>query len=136
MKAIVAEWIARTEGDWNVAQREWRARRRPNYDAVCFHAQQCAEKYLKGRLSAGGADPPRIHDQLALLDAVAALEPELSPLREEMALLTVYAVRNRYPGDAATRDEAGRCIAALRRFRRQIRAVFRMDRGKRKRRPR
>ncbi|NJL91504.1 MAG: HEPN domain-containing protein [Coleofasciculaceae cyanobacterium SM2_1_6] len=22
----------------------------PNYDAVCFHAQQCFERYLKARL--------------------------------------------------------------------------------------
>ncbi len=50
MKPITLEWIDKAEGDWHSAQREYRARLRPNYDAACFHAQQCAEKYLKARL--------------------------------------------------------------------------------------
>ena len=50
MHAITTEWIAKAEGDWVTANRELRARRRPNYDAACFHAQQCAEKHLKARL--------------------------------------------------------------------------------------
>ena len=40
MKPITLEWVAKAEGDWNTAQREYRARQRPNYDAACFHAQQ------------------------------------------------------------------------------------------------
>jgi len=47
MKPITLEWIDKAEGDWTSAQREHRARQRPNYDAACFHAQQYAEKYLK-----------------------------------------------------------------------------------------
>jgi HEPN domain-containing protein len=34
-------------GDFATVEREVRARKNPNYDGVCFHAQQCAEKYLK-----------------------------------------------------------------------------------------
>jgi len=47
MNPIVQEWIDKAEGDWNTARREYRVRKSPNYDAVCFHSQQCAEKYLK-----------------------------------------------------------------------------------------
>ena len=50
MSAILDEWIAKAEGDFATAQRELRARRAPNYDAACFHSQQCAEKYLKAFL--------------------------------------------------------------------------------------
>ncbi len=50
MKAITQEWINKAEGDWTTLMREYRARESPNYDAACFHAQQCAEKYLKSRL--------------------------------------------------------------------------------------
>ena len=50
MKPITQEWIDKAEGDWATLMREYRARKNPNYDAVCFHAQQCAEKYLKARL--------------------------------------------------------------------------------------
>ncbi len=34
MNALVAEWVAKTEGDFNTANREYRARRSPNYDAA------------------------------------------------------------------------------------------------------
>jgi len=51
MKASTLEWIEKAEGDWGEVQRAYRARKRPNYDSVGFHAQQCVEKYLKARLS-------------------------------------------------------------------------------------
>ena len=44
MNPLTLEWIAKAEGDMDTALREYRARRRPNYDAACFHAQQTAEK--------------------------------------------------------------------------------------------
>jgi hypothetical protein len=47
MKPIVIERVDKTEGDFATMEREARARKNPNYDGVCFHAQQCAEKYLK-----------------------------------------------------------------------------------------
>jgi len=50
MKQLTLEWVKKAEGDYVTAQRELRARKSPNYDASCFHAQQCAEKYLKARL--------------------------------------------------------------------------------------
>jgi HEPN domain-containing protein len=46
MNPLTLEWIDKAEGDWITASREYRARRQPNYDAACFHAQQTAEKYL------------------------------------------------------------------------------------------
>lgn len=48
MKPLTQEWFDKAEGDWVTAGRELRARKDPNYDAACFHAQQYAEKYLKG----------------------------------------------------------------------------------------
>lgn len=50
MKPLTREWIEKAEGDFATASREIRVRKVPNYDAVCFHAQQCAEKYLKALL--------------------------------------------------------------------------------------
>ena len=44
MNELTTEWVAKAEGDYATAERELRARRRPNYDAVCFHAQQTVEK--------------------------------------------------------------------------------------------
>src|SRR5438094_9694193 len=70
MKPITREWIDKAEGDWHSAQREYRARRRPNYDAACFHAQQCAEKYLKARLEEAGIAFSRTHNLISLLTLV------------------------------------------------------------------
>jgi HEPN domain-containing protein len=54
MKPLTAEWISKAENDFATALRESRVRKNVNYDAVCFHAQQCAEKYLKARLQEAG----------------------------------------------------------------------------------
>ena len=51
MKVTTREWIEKAEADYVSAGREYRARNRPNFDAACFFAQQCIEKYLKGRLA-------------------------------------------------------------------------------------
>lgn len=50
MKPLAREWVNKAEGDFATAAREMRARKSPNYDAACFHAQQCVEKYLKALL--------------------------------------------------------------------------------------
>lgn len=47
MNEITLEWVNKAEGDFATALREGRVRKNPNYDAWCFHAQQCAEEYLK-----------------------------------------------------------------------------------------
>ncbi len=52
MKQSTLEWVGKAEGDWNVAQRAYLARKAPVYDAAC--CQQCAEKYLKARLNEAG----------------------------------------------------------------------------------
>jgi HEPN domain-containing protein len=54
MKPITLEWIEKAEEDWHVMGNAYRARKNPAYNATCFHAQQCAEKYLKGRLAEAG----------------------------------------------------------------------------------
>lgn len=54
MKPAVREWIEKAEADFISAGREYRARKQPNFDAACFFAQQCVEKYLKARLVQAG----------------------------------------------------------------------------------
>jgi len=56
MRPMTREWVAKAEGDFAIVERESRARRDPSYDGLCFHAQQCAEKYLKARLCEEGVE--------------------------------------------------------------------------------
>jgi HEPN domain-containing protein len=114
MKPITAEWIAKAEGDFAMVERESRARKNPNYDGICFHAQQCAEKYLKARLLESDIAFPKIHDLVALLETVLAVEPDLEHERENLAYLSEFAVSYRYPGDSAdmetAKDARRRCL--------------------------
>ena len=106
MKAETGEWVAKAEGDFHDAQRGIRARKNPNYDGVCFNTQQCIEKYLKGCLVEAGIRFPKIHDLAKVLDLVLPLEPSWEAWRSGLNLLSRFAVEFRYPGTAATREDA------------------------------
>jgi HEPN domain-containing protein len=54
-------WIAYAEEDYGAAKTLF-ARKKPLLSAVCFHAQQCAEKYLKALLIWKDFDCPKTHD--------------------------------------------------------------------------
>jgi HEPN domain-containing protein len=60
MNPITLEWVEKAEGDFAAAERELAVVVDPNYDAVCFHAQQCAEKYLKARLQEAASSSARL----------------------------------------------------------------------------
>lgn len=111
MQPLTAEWVAKAEADFATAQRESRIRRAPNYDAACFHAQQCVEKYLKALLQAAGLPVPHTHDLVALLDRLDPPDPQLTALRTELGLLTAFGVAFRYPGATADRTMGREAVA-------------------------
>jgi len=112
MNELTTEWIAKAEGDYATAERELRARRRPNYDAVCFHAQQTSEKYLKAFLQEQGASFPKTHSLIELLEIALPFDESLELQRELLVQLERYAVRYRYPGESADKDEARAALRA------------------------
>lgn len=109
MNAIVKEWVVKAEGDMTCLEREWRARKNPVYDAVCFHAQQCVEKYLKACLQEAGIEFGKTHKLVYLLDLLETKNPILAVVGESLVQLDAYAVAFRYPG--ATADKAVAKIA-------------------------
>lgn len=80
------------------------------YDTACFHAQQAAEKYLKGFLAFMGQSFPFTHnlENLAVLCTALTPAPDLTGI--DLVVLTPYAVQLRYdPGfwpDQTTAQEA------------------------------
>jgi len=96
MKPETQEWLEKAEGDLKVARREAQTTD-PVYDAVCFHAQQCAEKYPKAVLEEHNLAFPRIHDLIALLNLSGGLIPALDPLKPRLAHLSVFGIASRYP---------------------------------------
>lgn len=117
MKPLTLEWIAKAEGDFAMMEREGRARKQRNYDGICFHAQQCAEKYIKARLTEADIEFKKTHDLMALLDYTVLIEPLWESFRRDLAYVSDFAVAFRYPGESATRDQAKDAIRRCRRFR-------------------
>ena len=58
---LVRAWVLKAEHDLLNIENNLAAPEVP-WDTVCFHAQQCAEKYLKAPLVSRQIDPPKIHD--------------------------------------------------------------------------
>ncbi|MBN2358107.1 MAG: HEPN domain-containing protein [Deltaproteobacteria bacterium] len=127
MKPTTLEWIAKAEGDFATLCREARARLHPNYDAACFHAQQCAEKYLKARLCEAGTEFAKIHDLVALLEQALIAEPTWEALRADLAYLSDFAIAYRYPGEAAEKRSAQDALRRCRRFRIAARTALGLD---------
>jgi HEPN domain-containing protein len=121
MNPAVAEWVAKAEGDFLTAGRELRARKSPNYDAVCFHTQQCAEKYLKAVLQENNKRIPKIHFLLELLAMILKFDGSYEFLKADLEILEDYSVRFRYPGHFAEKDEAQSAYAAAGAVRKFIR---------------
>ncbi|OGV59606.1 MAG: hypothetical protein A2X45_05075 [Lentisphaerae bacterium GWF2_50_93] len=105
-------------------ERESRVRKQKNHDAVCFHAQQCCEKYLKACLLKAGKEPKKIHDLSALLEQVILLQPEWNVFRTDMAWLTQFGVSFRYPGESANAGFSNDAGSKCRKFRLIVRKSF------------
>lgn len=92
MNPLTSEWINKAEGDFRIANREFRSRNEPVYDGVCFHAQQCAEKYLKALLQEYKQFIPRTHHLTELLVLLLQVDPTCQFLLADLEVLEDYAV--------------------------------------------
>lgn len=120
MNDVVEEWLQKAEGDFCTAEREFAVQASPNYDAVCFHAQQCIEKLMKALLISRGSLPPYTHDLLALAQLLKRAYTSWNWPVDELRLLTRAAVAFRYPGEYAEQEEAEAAIDVCSRLRRYL----------------
>lgn len=123
MKNITKEWIAKAEQDYLVARREFDASP-PAHEAVCFHCQQCVEKYLKAVLQENEIYFEKIHDLDILLEQCKDIIPELWKFKTEIVELSHYAVEVRYPGVSTTEEDAKNSISIMEKVRNIIRSYF------------
>ena len=102
-------WVARAEEDFVLARTAVK-RKIPLAYGACFHAQQCAKKYIKALLISKGADFPKTHDLLMLNNLCSSngILLEIDP--KNLNTLTDYAVRTRYPGNDPTPEDAREAI--------------------------
>jgi len=114
-QVLAQRWFQKAENDLLNVENNLRAERYPA-DAVCFHCQQAAEKYLKGFLAWHQTPFAKIHDLLELQKQVAqiagAAAGELSPY---LLRLDQYSVEIRYPeeyGDIPDEEEVRAAVEA------------------------
>ncbi|MCS6883362.1 MAG: HEPN domain-containing protein [Oscillochloridaceae bacterium] len=116
-------WLAK--GDSDLFSARLIATSSGPYDTACFHAQQAAEKYLKGLLAFAGQPVPLTHNLEELERYCATLNPAPDFTGLDLTQLTPYAVQLRYdPGfwpDQATAVEA---LALAERVRTAVLAVL------------
>lgn len=116
-------WLNRAEEDYILARYALR-RRKPLIYGACFHAQQCAEKYLKAILISRGQAFPKTHDLLALNDLCEQAGVMLPIDVDHLDLLSSYAVQIRYPGAELTPEEARRAYGIAQSVRRFVRGFL------------
>ncbi len=121
----VFRWIEKAEHDLRNAEHTLTLEEECPFDTVCFHAQQCAEKYLKGLLVFLSLDFPKTHDLRLLMQLITA-QISLGVEIGEVLLLNRYTIEARYPGDwdPITRAEAEEAVALARKVRERVRAFL------------
>lgn len=123
MKKLTREWMCKAESDLAAAQRLADSKP-PLHDAVCFHAQQSAEKYLKAVLQEFALIIPKTHDLERLLSLILPVAPQLAGLKRRLAMLSQFAVEYRYPGMLATGRQARSSLQHARVVRAEIRLAL------------
>jgi HEPN domain-containing protein len=104
--ARVAEtksWLDRAKTDLRAADHDATADPPITAD-IAFHAQQTVEKSLKAFLSWNDEPYRKTHNLVELGEQCAALDSSLEPLLRRATVLTEYAWKYRYPGEAQEPD--------------------------------
>ena len=96
IEKLVKNWVARAENDLKIAKDEI-GTEKPATDAICFHAQQCVEKYLKAYLIFNQKRFRKTHNIAKLIELCKEIHEDFDYLYEIGAHnLTDYAVEIRY----------------------------------------
>jgi HEPN domain-containing protein len=124
----VREWLAYADDDLRFAHMglSLPGGQSPPYHLVAYHAQQCAEKYLKAYLVCLGVDFPRTHNISTLLELCSDYAEWPLTLRDAEEL-TDYAVATRYPGEETevTPHDAQRAVELAAQVRSRVRGALR-----------
>jgi HEPN domain-containing protein len=123
-------WFAKAEEDLRTAEL-CLGDAPPLVDQAAFHAQQAAEKPVKGLLIAASRKPPKSHDMAPIVQTAIAAFPSLATDLAGLKLLTPWYVATRYPdielGGQPLIHEVRDALVALRRLQRE---AFALTRGR------
>ena len=106
-------WFAKADEDLEIARRAL-GPEQPLPAMVCYHAQQCAEKHLKGYLVAHDVPFRLVHDLGYLIYLCTGLDPAFADLRPAAVTLNPYVATARYPSEAAQEPDIEAAEQAIR----------------------
>lgn len=125
MNPLTLEWVEKAEGDYRTAKWLQQAPD-PVHDSICFHAQQCIEKYLKAWLQEANISVSRTHNLEELLVLITPTLPAWSNWQPDFKIITAYAVDPRYPGGSATSDNTQHAMHICDEVRQTVRARLKL----------
>lgn len=95
----VRQWLQKADNDYKTGIDEL-ATEKPATDTVCFHMQQCVEKYLKGYLASVGREIRKTHNLSLILADCQSVDASFGELLEKKVdSLTPHATVLRYPDE-------------------------------------
>ena len=122
----VKQWLSHGDEDLRLAAHAMtlQAEEAP-YRLIAYHAQQCAEKYLKAFLVYYHVDFPFTQNISTLLELCSEHASWAAKL-QDAEQLTLYSITTRYPGEEeeVTESEAGQAIDLARKVRTQVRTAL------------
>lgn len=127
-RKLVEEWIYKAEEDFESAVHLVKKDKKAVPDSVCFHCQQCIEKYLKAFLISNDIEPPEIHDLQRLKVICSKVDESFEEVSGELDILNAYAVNFWYPGEVATVEEANEAVFVMRKIHKFIRDRLKLER--------
>ncbi len=125
MNPLTLEWIELAEEDYAIAkliQREQLAMR----NGMCFHAQQCVEKYLKACLQQMNIPIPRTHNLEELLNLILPTIPTWRAWKVNISKLSKHAVETRYVGPSPSAEDAEKAMQTCEMIRQEVRAELKL----------
>lgn len=107
------DWFEKADQDLEMARRAL-GPGKPLPAMACYHAQQCAEKFLKGYLTARSVPFRFVHDLVYLTQLCMAIEPAFKQLMPAIETLGEYGVTVRYPIEGSEDPDTDSATKAVR----------------------
>lgn len=115
------EWVKKAEEDYKAASVLLPAE---TPYVICFHAQQCIEKYLKAFLIMCGETSPQTHNLIRLNSIASEYDHSLDDIYDSLEELNPYSVPIRYPGIIVTEEDAKTAILTMNNIREKLRELI------------
>jgi HEPN domain-containing protein len=114
--------VMHAEDDFDMIARALRGKK-PSTFGACFHAQQCAEKYIKAMLASKNVKFLLTHNLSVLSVQCVSADIKIDVDEKWLALLSAYAVAARYDRESPSLEdakEAQKIAAEVRKFARKF----------------